>query len=128
MLTHKKVNVISKKGLPLHFLKINTSLVYNIILPLSDIFTAIQMDCIVEEETKNGKVVLDINNFDRDFNEQLVDISYNDEDKIDDINIRTISTLDLEPGVNIIKIQENKNSLINRLVKEQNIVKNKKYR
>lgn len=127
LLTHKKVNVISKKGLPLYFLKINTSLVYNIVLPLSDILMAIQMDCIVEEETNNGKIILDINNFDRDLNlhSQDDDDKYY-EDSIEDSDNNITNTLGLEVELSIDKIKENKNSLISRLIKEQNNIKNKK--
>lgn len=127
LLTHKKVNVISKKGLPLYFLKINTSLVYNIVLPLSDILMAIQMDCIVEEETNNGKIILDINNFDRNLN---VDSQDDDdkyyEDSIEESDNNITNTLGLEVEISIDKIKENKNSLISRLIKEQNNIKNKK--
>lgn len=128
LLTHKKVNVISKKGLPLYFLKINTSLVYNIVLPLSDILMAIQMDCIVEEETNNGKIILDINNFDRDLNvhSQDDDDKYYEDSIEDSDNNDITNTLELEVEHSVNKIKENKNSLISRLIKEQNNIKNKK--
>lgn len=127
MLTHKKVNVISNKGLPLYFLKINTSLVYNITLPLSDIFMAIQMGCTVEEETKDGKIILDITNFDRDFNEKIDETHDELIDNNGNTRVRTINMLELDDNdTNSIKIEENKNSLISRLIREQNIIKNKK--
>lgn len=117
MLTHKTVNVISRNSRPLYFLKINTSLVYNITLPLSDILLAIQMDCIVEEKTKNGIVKLNIDNFYTDFNVS------NDDDMND---VVTLCDVEPEKSNNTQNIIENKSSFIHRLLNEQNNIKNKR--
>ena len=108
MITHKRVNIISKKGLPLYFLNISSSSVYNITLPLSSILMAIQMDCLVEEETNNGRKILTLNNFDKD----LYCSKYEQQTSIKE----------LESSKN----KENRKSLINKIINEQNIISGKK--